>query len=266
MQEKDSKTINALFVGGGILFFILTLGFFLQLPWITSLWPWPDSRLSYIFIAAITAAVGAPMIWIGLSGEFAAARGGAIGLAVAATGTALYLFYLYSREQDLQILITGIIFAIFIVLNLLIYFWSRTIPIRDQREKPIMVEFSFVLFIFVLVLVGSALIRQASRIFPWPIKPQSSVIFGLMFMGAIFYFFTAIRMDHWHSARGQLLGLLAFDIVLFGPFLAHFNTVDTDHSTSLIIFTIFLVYSSAVAIYFLFINKTTRSWHIQDTP
>ena len=44
----------------GILFF--------QQTWATALWPLPDTRLSYTFIAA-TLAGGAPLIWIGLSGS-----------------------------------------------------------------------------------------------------------------------------------------------------------------------------------------------------
>jgi hypothetical protein len=266
LQANNSKIIRALFVSGGIIFLILTLGFFFQLPWATSLWPWPDGRLSHIFIAAITAAIAAPMIWIGLSGEFGAARGGAISLGIVAAGTALYLFYLYTRSSDQHILIAAIIFAIFVPLNLLIYFWCRKIPIRDQREKPLIVEFSFMLFVIMLILVSSALIRQAPRVFPWSLKPESSLIFGLLFIGALFYFLTALRMPKWHSARGQLLGFLAYDLVLIGPFLVQFNTTEPSHKTSLLIYTLVLAYSSLLAIYFLFINKTTRSWHIQDRP
>jgi len=149
---------------------------------------------------------------------------------------------------------------------LLIWRWSRKIPIRDQREKPIMVEFSFVLFVIVLILVSSALLRQAPLVFPWPVKPESSVIFGLMFVGAIVYLLSALRVPKWHSARDPLLSFLAHDIVLIGPFLAHFSSVEAAHKTSLTIYSMILVYSGLLAIYFLFIDKTTRSWRIQDNP
>jgi hypothetical protein len=266
MEEKNGRITKSLFVGGGMIFLMLTLGFFLQMPWAAALWPWPDSRLSYIFIASITAAVAAPMIWIGLSGEYGVARGGAISLAVAAAGTAIYLFYLYSREHDTQILVTAVFFALFVPLNLLIYLWSRRIPIRDQRDEPIMVEFSLLLFIIVLILVGSALLRQTLRVFPWPVNPESSVIFGLMFIAAAIYFFTALRVPKWHNARGQLLGFLAYDLVLIGPFLAHFSTVQPEHTTSLIIYTLLIILSGAFAVFYLFINKSTRSWQIQENP
>ena len=266
MQAKNSKIISALFVTGGILFFIVTLGFYFQLPWATALWPWEDGRLSYIFIASITAAIAAPMVWIGLSGEFGAARGGAVNLGVTSAGTALYFSYLYSQNQELQLLISAVVSVIAVLANIVIFNWSRKIPIRDQRPMPALVKFSFVIFIAVLLLASTLLILRAAVIFPWPLKPESSVIFGLIFLGAAFYFLTALLSSEWNSARGQLLGFLAYDLVLIGPFLAHFNTVNPDHRLSLIIYTLVLVYSGALAIYFLFINKRTRSWRIQDSP
>ena len=75
---------------------------------------------------------------------------------------------------------------------------------------------------------------------------------------------TALRSPRWHSARGQLLGFLAYDLILIGPFLAHFNTVNPVHRLSLTIYTLVLVYSGALAVYYLFVNKTTRSWRIED--
>jgi hypothetical protein len=55
---------------------VATGGFYFQMPWATSLWPWPDGRLSYIFIASILAAIVVPVVWITLVGEWGAAAGG----------------------------------------------------------------------------------------------------------------------------------------------------------------------------------------------
>lgn len=265
MTLKNGSITKYLFIGGGIIFLLLTLGFFFQMSWATALWPWPDTRLSYIFIAAITAAVAAPMIWIGLSGEYGAANGGAVSLATAAAGTSIYLFYLNNHQQNAQVRVTAVVFAIFVLLNLLIYLWSRRIPIRDQRDEPLMVEFTLLLFIIVLVLVGSALLRQTPLVFPWPVKPESSVIFGLMFFAAAIYFFSALRVPKWHSARGQLLGFLTYDLVLIGPFLSHFSSVGPEHRTSLSIFTLLIIISALFSAYYLFINRTTRPWPIEET-
>jgi hypothetical protein len=58
-------------------------------------------------------AVAAPLIWIGLSGEFSAAKGGAVNLGIAAAGMSVYLFLLYGDDQETQNLVTAINSAIF---------------------------------------------------------------------------------------------------------------------------------------------------------
>lgn len=78
----------------GLASLVVSAGFYLQWSWATDLWPWPDSRLSYIFLASILAAVALPVIWIGLSGELGAAEAGGLDLAVTYGGMGAYLFSL----------------------------------------------------------------------------------------------------------------------------------------------------------------------------
>ncbi len=264
MNPPKPRTISALFILGGIMALVLTLGFFFQLSWATDLWPWPDGRLSYIFISSITAAIAVPMIWIGLSGEFGAAKGGAINLGVAAIGSSIYFFLIYLRDRELQFLVTAVISTFFVLINALIYSWSKKIPIQDNRSMPLLVKISFVLFSIILLLVGTLLVLQRPTLFPWPLKPESSVIFGSIFLGASLYFASSLTIPKWHNAKGQLLGFLAYDLVLIGPFLAHFNTVKDEHRLSLVIYTSILLYSGALAIYYLFLSRSTRSWKIQE--
>jgi hypothetical protein len=250
-------------VFGGIGFLVLTAGFFWQMAWATALWPWPDGRLSYIFLSSITAAVAAPMIWIGMSAEFGAARGGAVNLGITAAGTAAYMFILYGREQRLQLLVSAVVAAVLTLVNVGIYVWSSRQPIRERRRQPLLVRVSFGLFIVILLLVAGLLIGQAPVVFPWPLRPESSVIFGLIFLGAGSYFAVGLRSASWHGAKGQLIGFLAYDLVLIGPYLAHFAAVDPAHRLSLILYVAVLVYSGALAIYYLFLNPGTRSWSVR---
>ena len=256
--------LGPLLVIGGIVFLGVTIGFYFQMPWAQALWPWPDGRLSFIFIASITAAVAVPIIWIGLTKEFGTAKGGAINLGVTAFGISIHFFQLYARDQELHLLISAIIFAVAIPILVIIFNWSRQYAIRDTRPLPGPIKISFIVFFIALILTGFNLVRQAPVVFPWPLKPESSVIFGWIFLGASAYFATALLSDpKWHSARGQLLGFLAYDLILIGPFLSHFSTVNEEHRLSLILYIAVLVYSGALAIYYLFINKSTRSWQIQ---
>src|SRR5688500_15278174 len=83
--------MRTLFLVGGFAALVLTLGFYFQMSLATKLWMWPDGRLTYIFIASITAAIAAPLIWMALSGEWGAAVGGAVNLTIQAGGIALFL-------------------------------------------------------------------------------------------------------------------------------------------------------------------------------
>ena len=154
MKTDISKVIRPFLVIGGFTFLILTIGFFFQLTWAITLWPWKDGRLSYIFISSITAAIAVPNIWIGLSREYGSAKGGAINLGAMAFGTSLYLLLLYSQNRETRILVTAIFFALFFLLASAIFIWSKNIPIRDTRSMPGLVRVSFLVFSIILILTG----------------------------------------------------------------------------------------------------------------
>ena len=84
----------------GLIDLVLAAGFFFQQPWATALWPLPDTRLSYAFIAAILAGGAAPLIWIGLSGELAALAGYGLSFGIMYFGMGLAALMFYLRDQN----------------------------------------------------------------------------------------------------------------------------------------------------------------------
>jgi hypothetical protein len=108
-----------------------------------------------------------------------------------------------------------------------------------------------------LIGAGVALLLRAS-IFPWQLGPETSVMFGLIFLGAATYFIYGALDPHWGNAVGQLAGFLAYDLVLLSPFFEHFNTAHGGSLVSLTIYVAFLVYSGTLASYYLFASKATR--------
>ncbi|HLW02307.1 MAG TPA: hypothetical protein VKT82_26865 [Ktedonobacterales bacterium] len=54
--------------------------------------------------------------------------------------------------------------------------------------------------------------------------------------------------------------LLGYGLVLIVPFLRHFANVSPGHTISLVVYVIVLVYSGALAIYYLFLKCATRCW------
>jgi hypothetical protein len=260
MPESQQRGLQILTWVVGVVMTILTLGFYFQMEWATSLWMWEDGRLSFIFVASITAAVALPMFWIGWSAEWGAAAGGAINLFIQAAGIGLFLLQLtlFNNQSNLWLHIA--IFGLFAAINGVLFLRSRHLPYRDSRPTPAPVRYAFVIFVILLIIAAGALLTKTPNIFPWPLKPETSVVIGWVFAGTVIYFSYPFLRSGWSNAAGQLLGFLAYDVILIVPFLQHFGTVLPEHRLSLMIYTGVLIFSGAVAIYYLFINKATRLW------
>ena len=95
---------------------------------------------------------------------------------------------------------------------------------------PQPVRLSFGAFAVILAGAGVALVLHAN-IFPWQLGEETSVM---------------------------LAGFLAYDLVLLAPFLAKFGTAHGGTLVSLTIYVAFLVYSGAIASYYLFTSSATR--------
>jgi hypothetical protein len=251
---------NSVVIGGLLL--LLAAGFAVQHPWATPLWPWPEGRLSFLFLSSIAAALAMPILWIGLSGEWGA---GAIGSLFPITTFGGMTIFLAERVMTGQpALLSFALGAAGIALFTGLFFlWSRRIPLRDGRPMPRPVRGSFVAFAAVLILVGGALVLGLPGVMPWPIRPESSVMFGLIFLGAATSYAAAATRPVWHAARGPLLGFLAYDLILIGPLAAHLGAVRPEFRPSLIVYILVLLYSGALGVVYLFLHRATRYWSIR---
>ncbi|CAG1006977.1 hypothetical protein ANAEL_03478 [Anaerolineales bacterium] len=251
------KTLRTLTILGGLVILALAIGFIFQLRLVTSLWPWPDGRLSYLFIGSILAAVSVAALWIGWTGEFGALPAGSLNVLVIAATTAVYFFQLVLQGGRPEMIPFGVVALVSVVASGAAFLWSRRIPLNDSRPMPLLVRVSFGVFIVSLIMAGGALAFRIP-VFPWALNPDSSVIFGCIFIGDAFYFLYGLLYPRWHNAAGQLLSFLAYDLVLIGPFLLLFETVKPEYMLNLIVYVAVLVYSGGLAVYFLFVNSQTR--------
>lgn len=242
----------------GLLLIALTAGFVFQISPVTSLWPWPDGRLSYIFVGSILAAVTAALIWISWSGEWGALPAGALNVAFIALTWAIYFLQSSLSGQQPSLLFYSIFFFLSGLLSGATFLWSRKFGFKQDSPTPRLVLISFGIFTVALLLAGFALIFRVPTIFPWPLQPESSTLFGLIFLGDALYFFYGLLVRRWHNAFGQLLSFLAYDLVLIGPFLGLFATVKPEHLPSLIVYLVVLTYSGLLAIYYLFLNRANK--------
>lgn len=162
--------------------------------------------------------------------------------------------------------------ALFVVLGASLYAWARRLPVRDPRPMPPVVRWAFVVFALTLLVVGSALVLQVPRVFPWDLQPRSSTIFGLIFLGAAVYFVHGVLNPRWAFGAVQLWSFLAYDVVLFAPYLGmlfpgspaqsgfddYGGTDGGVNLTSLAVYLTVLGVSTVLALYMAFIHPATR--------
>lgn len=260
-------------VAWGLGSFILALAFYFRLSWIEGFWPWSGggyygnagdlSRLSFFFLSSVMAAISLPNLWLGLSGEFAAIVGGALNLGIAFTGVTIYMLQDYNTSEDNRLLVGALVVGTGAVVSIILVLWARRFPYKDSRPTPLPVRVAFGFFTVVLIIVGWMLVTKRPNTFPWTLRDEVSVVYGWVFLGAAAYFGYGVLVPKWSNACGQLLGFLAYDIVLILPFLDHFDVARGAQRTSLILYTVVVVSSGLLAVYYLFLHPRTRLWHPQ---
>jgi hypothetical protein len=250
------KTIRILTFIGGLVILGLAVGFIFRAPFVLRLWPWEDGRYSYLFVGSILAAAGAAALWIGGTGELAVLPAGSLNIFVIALTTSIYFVNLVVQGRS-KLILFAVASIGMAVASGVAFFWSRRLPLTDPRPTPRPVRISFGIFIASLFFAGGALILHLP-IFPWELNPDSSVVFGCIFLGDAFYFIYSLLRPRWGNAFGQLLSFLAYDLVLIVPFVLLLDTVKSAHMINLIVYIAVLVYSGGLAVYYLLINPTTR--------
>ena len=191
-------------------------------------------------------AVAVPVFLIGYYREYAAVRGGALNLAVM-----FAIMSAYTLTETGKVFAFGVVTAVFFAFQGVLFFVARGIPFKDSRQTSKLILWSFVLFILLLIAVGGALLAGAKNILPWSVSRDLSFLYNSVFLGAAVFFASAIKANVWGAARGRLAGFLAYDLVLIGPFITMFADVSEKYLTSLIVYTVVVVYSGALATWYL---------------
>ncbi|MCB9419742.1 MAG: hypothetical protein H6667_08055 [Ardenticatenaceae bacterium] len=238
---------------------VCALAFFLQFPAAINLWPFEGTTpLTFIFISSIFAAAGTTTLWTVISRNYGALAGIGLDYITILTPVSILSFKLGIAGGKSQVINYGIACVIGALFGLGLFLWSVRIPLAQKLPMPRPVWWSFIIFIIALLIVSSRLILKVPNTIPWKITPDLSVIIGWMFLGAAVYFAYGLLRPSWSNSAGQLVGFLAYDIVLIVPFLTRLPTTAPEFRYGLIIYTIVVTYSGLLAIYYLFLHKPTR--------
>jgi hypothetical protein len=206
-------------VVSGLALTVVAAGLYARASWATALWPWPDVRMTYIFLASVLAAAIAPSIWIGVTGELAVLAPGALNTLFLNLMFAAYLGARGLRRDEPKLLVAAAVNLAVVPFFVSLRRRSRAIPVKDTRPMPRLVTFAMWTICGLLVVVGIPLLIQVDNVFPWSLTPQTSTIFGCVFLGAAGYFAYVARRPYWVFGLAPLLGFFAYDLVLFTPYI-----------------------------------------------
>ena len=251
------RSLKPVFVVVGLLQLLLAAGFFFRQPWATSFWPVPDTPLSYAFIAAILAGGAAPLIWIGLSEQWAGLAGYGLSFGIMYGGMALAALLFYLRTPQIALLWFALVIAVAAALCAALFFQTRKIAWETQ-PTPNMVRLAFIAEVVVLAGAGLLLLFKVPNTLPWNLSPESSVLYGWVFLGLAFYYLYAVLKPQWIHALGPLLGFLVYDLVLISPLFARFGSLQPEHILGQVAASVIIMFSAALGVYYLFVNTATR--------
>jgi hypothetical protein len=239
--------------------FVFAIAFFLQWPLAVNLWPFEGTTpLTYIFVSSIFAAAAASTLWATATGNYGALAGIGIDYATILLPLSIISFLLVSNSGTPRMTIYGVACLFGVAFGLGLLLWTVRIPMDETVPMPPLVRWSFVFFIVALLIVSGKLLLKVPNTIPWKISPDLSLVIGAMFLGAAMYFVYAVVRPSWVNAAGQLAGFLAYDVVLFVPFVTRLPTVAPEARLGLMVYTAVVTYSGLLAIYYLFISRTTR--------
>jgi hypothetical protein len=245
----------------------LAAGLAFNQSWAADTWPWADAELSHLFVASIWSAIAAIGVGIAAVGDLGELQTGAVALAVMFGGSTVCLFVRAGEGHGLRYaLFYG---AVCLFALVFVALGSSQLPIRDKRPMPKAVRAFFGFAVLVLTAAGLLLLCRVQA-FPWLVDERSEAMFGCISLGAATYFFLSMVKSRWQDARGGAIALIAYDVVLLPSYVqlpagnGLYSTALPVNDAHLAVYIAFLAVTLLFAVYYLFINRSTRSWRIVD--
>jgi hypothetical protein len=245
---------------GALVFYALVLllfaaGFFYREWWATDLWPFSyTAGMSFAFVASILAAASASILYCALARDYRAMVG--VGLDALVLTAPLAVMSFTSGRASMRTF--GILAALTATAGLIALVWFHRYSWRDGRPTPRAVRIAFVIFVLALWATGGALVAGDLRVLPWHVSPEVARVYGFIFLGASSYFLYGLIIPKWSNAAGQLLGFLAYDVVLLVPFAIYFKHVPPERLVNHIVYTAVVVGSGVLAVLYCFVHPRTR--------
>jgi hypothetical protein len=254
-QARDMR-IRLILIAVAIPALLLGLGFIVNLPQVTAGWPFPVTRLTHLFLAAVSFAFAAPVLWAAWTWDFAGVAGVGLTVAVSYALFSLIIVTLIGPNQGIWLNLVLAIAVALIGFGGFVFGANRE-P-KDRRVTPMWVRALFGVFAALLILSGGAMMLRVANILPWAVDPESAQLVGALFVGNSAIFLWAIARPVWTHATAAWLAFIVYDIFLVLPLVTHLSDVLPEHTLGLWLYLGVLVVSFVGGVYALFIDPKTR--------
>lgn len=256
---SQTRVFQGITVLAGASLFLLALGMFFLVPGATRIWIWPETPpLGFVFVAAMLAGAGTPLIWIGLSGHLSAIRAAMLAGMVANTGIALHLYVRHALPGKERYLPFAALFACGTILACAVFRWSGRLPRASERHCPPVIRWVFLVFSAILLPVGFAMVVGIPRIFPIPLTPDMAAVYGWFLLGSFAYYLHGFWKPSPLNTTGHLLSFLIYDLLMLPSYSKYWTVVAPEFRTSLFVYLTVLITSAVLCGHFLLLDPRTR--------
>lgn len=235
---------------------VLSVGFLLHWPIATGTWPVAVTLLTYTFLSAYVLGFVASSVWVAATGETSALQGIGLTTAVAFGSMSVVLVGMAGAWPELVVNLLVVISLC--VAGIATLALGLRQPVRDRRMTPAGLRVACLIVCVLLLILGVPLILRLSDVMPWTLDLDSGALIGCMFLGSAAYFLYGALRPAWPNAVGPLLALLAYDVVLMLPLIAHLPTAHTEHVTVLVLYIAVLVSTALLGGYVFLVDRYTR--------
>lgn len=235
---------------------LLGLGYLLDVPAATATWPFPVTRITYVFLAAVTIAFAVPVAWVAWTGDNAALAG--IGLTVAVAYGLFSLVVLTLIGGNSGLIVNLALAAIVAVVGAIGFAVGRRRAPVDTRVTPQWVRAVFVALAAILLVTGGLMLLRVPNILPWNVDLETQQLVGALFVGDAAYFLYAVLRPVWPNAAGAWLAFLVYDLILAVPLLNHFAVVREQHRVGLVLYVAVVLTTLVLSAYSLLVDRRTR--------
>ena len=235
---------------------VMGIGYLLDVPAATATWPYPVTRITFAFLAAVAIAFAAPVAWVAWTEDIAAIAGVGLTIAVAFGLFAVVLLTLVPGDARLAAtLALALVVAGVGAVGFLAGMRRASI---DPRVTPPITRAVFVGLAAILILSGCAMLLRVPDVLPWRVDLDTQQLIGALFVGDAAYFLYAAARPAWSNAAGAWLAFLAYDVVLAIPLLSHLRVVAPEHLLGLQLYLAVVFGTLVLSAYQLLVDPRTR--------